>query len=135
MTDAMQYLGRRICSWIAGCSTRAGDICRAAHSTSTRHVTYGIASNFVAQRRRVAAQGYLVSILAWASSIVGRCAGFTHDLLCKLAGVIKPVNKQTTNLEVFLAIHRSLLVLYLVLRKEQSLIVASPISASSASAE
>ena len=81
------------------------------------------------------APGYLVSILPWASSIVGRCAAFTHDLLCILAGVIKPFNKQTTNLEIVLALRPSLLVLYLMLRKEQPLIVGSPIFASSASAE
>jgi hypothetical protein len=58
-----------------------------------------------------------------------------NDLLFKLANVIKPLSKQTTNLEVFLAIHQILLVFNLLLRKEQSLIVASPIYASSASAE
>jgi hypothetical protein len=131
----MQNVGRRRCSLISRYSSSAGDVCRAAHSTTIRHLTHCIASNFADRRRRVATQGYPVSVLAWASSMCWPLLWIYNDLLFKLANVIKPLSKQTTNLEVFLAIHQILLVFNLLLRKEQSLIVASPIYASSASAE
>jgi hypothetical protein len=69
------------------------------------------------------------------AAYVGHCAGFTNGLLFKLASVIKPVSIHTTNLEVILAMYRSLLLLYPVLRKLFSFAVESLIYASSASAE